>query len=119
MLANIKNGQLVRRNFIIQRRKRICESILKILWEEGYISGYSVNSLNNLKIFLKYKNKVPVISSLKTISKPSRRIYFSAKQIWKLDSSKQFIIFSTTKGLKSINDCKKLHLGGEPIFSIN
>ena len=121
MFANIKNGQLTNRSFIYQTRKKICESFLKILWQEGFILGYKIDSEdpNLLKIFLKYKNKRPAINSLKVLSKPSRRVYFSSKQIWKIDSSKSFIIFSTSKGLKTILDCKKLEIGGEPIIVIS
>jgi small subunit ribosomal protein S8 len=121
MFACIKNGQLAKRNYIYQTRKKICESFLKILWDEGFILGYIVDdeSPNRLKIFLKYTNNRPVINNIKTVSKPSRRIYYSIKQIWKIDSSKSFIIFSTNKGLKSIVDCKKLKIGGEPFITIN
>ena len=121
MFANIKNGQLIKRSFIYQTRKKTCESFLKILWREGFILGYKIDSIdsNSLKIFLKYKSNRPVINSLKIISKPSRRVYFTSKQIWKIDSSKFFIIFSTSKGLKTILDCKKLKIGGEPVIIIN
>lgn len=121
MFANIKNGQLAKRNYIIQRRKKICESFLRILWKEGFILGYTINSTNcnELKIFLKYTNKIPAINSIKIISKPSRRIYYTAKQIWKINSNKFFIILSTNQGLKSITECKKLSIGGEPFILIN
>lgn len=121
MFASIKNNQLAKRSFIFHTRKKICESFLKILWQEGFILGYKIdsNNTNRLIIFLKYKNGQPVINSIKLLSKPSRRIYYSTKQIWKIDSSKSFIIFSTNKGLKSILDCKKLKIGGEPFLVIN
>jgi small subunit ribosomal protein S8 len=121
MFANIKNGQLSKRSFIYQKRKNICEEFLKILWQEGFILGYKIEQKNSnkMKIFLKYKNGRPVINSLKLISKPGRRIYYSKKQIWKIDSSKSFIVFSTNKGLKTIIDCKKLGIGGEPFISVN
>jgi small subunit ribosomal protein S8 len=119
MFANIRNGQLTKRSFIFQSRKKICESYLKILWREGFILGYKIESRNQIKIFLKYKNNQPVINSLTLISKPSRRIYYSIKQIWKIDSNKSFIIFSTNKGLKSVIECKKLKIGGEPVVIIN
>ena len=119
MFANIKNGQLTKRSFIFQPRKKICELYLKILWREGFILGYRIDSKNQIKIFLKYKNNQPVINSLNLISKPSRRIYYSIKQISKINSSKSFIIFSTNKGLKSIIECKKLKIGGEPTIIIN
>lgn len=121
MFANIRNGQISRRNVIIQRRKKICEAFLKILWAEGFILGYKINEKNTdqLKIFLKYNRNKPTINSIKFLSKPSRRLYYSAKQIWKIDSNKSFIIFSTDKGLKSLLECKKLHIGGEPFIIIN
>lgn len=121
MFTSIKNGQLSRRHVIIQKRKKICEKFLNVLWFEGFILGYSMDELNpnNLKIFLKYKNNKPCINSLKFISKPGRRTYYSIKQIWKIDSSKSFIIFSTNQGLKSIIECKKLRIGGEPFIVIN
>jgi len=122
MFTNIKNGQMAKKSIIIGPRKTICESFLKILWDEGFISGYKISSQNNnnLEIFLKYtKNGKPVINSLKFLSKPGQRVYYSSKQIWKLDSSKTFIIFSTNHGLKSINECKKNKVGGEPLVIIN
>lgn len=118
MFANIQNGQLAKRNFIYQTRKKICESFVQIIWNEGFILGYKIDS-KKIKIFLKYKNGKPLINSIKLISKPSKRIYWSINQIWKINSSKHFIIFSTNQGLKSIVDCKKLKIGGEPIILIN
>lgn len=118
MFANIKNGQLAKRAFVYQTRKNICESFLKILWEEGFLLGYEIE-YNKLKIFLKYKNGKPLINTIKLISTPGRKIYWSINQIWKIDSSKSFIIFSTNQGLKSIFDCKKLKIGGEPFIIIN
>ena len=122
MFTNIKNGQMAKKSVIIGPRKNICESFLKILWNEGFITGYRISSQNTqkLEIFLKYTNGgKPVINSLKFLSKPSQRIYYSSKQIWKLDSSKTFIILSTNQGLKSINECKKNKIGGEPLIVIN
>lgn len=121
MFANLKNGQLAKRNFVYQTRKNICESFLKIMWDEGFILGYSIDPMNSnkLKIFLKYNGGKPVINNIKLVSKPSKKVYWSINQIWKIDSSKTFIIFSTNKGLKTIVDCKKLNIGGEPYIIIN
>jgi small subunit ribosomal protein S8 len=121
MFSSIKNGQLAKKAFIYHRKKNFCEQFLRVLWDEGFILGYKTDlkNPNKIKIFLKYKNEEPVISSIKLITKPGRRIYYSIKQIWKLDSCKTFIIFSTNKGLKTINNCKKLKIGGEPFILIN
>lgn len=117
MFNNIKKGQSSRRNFIFTKRKKICEAFLRLIWNEGFILGYSIY-LDNLKIFLKYKAGEPVIHSINIISKPSRRVYYSTKQLWKIDSTKSFIVLSTNKGLKSLETCKKLKIGGEPYIVI-
>ena len=122
MFANIKNGQLAKRSYIHQKRKKLCEVFLNILWTEGFIIGYKIEGKNqeNLKIFLKYsENGKPSINNIRTISKPGRRISYSLKQIWKIDSSKTLIIFSTNQGLKTLSECKKLQLGGEPLITIS
>lgn len=121
MFANIKNGQLARRAFIYQKRKNLCESFLKILWTEGFILGYKISpeKPDSIKIFLKYVNGQPTINNIKLITKPGRRVYYSLKQIWKIDAKTSFLIFSTNKGLKTINDCKKLSIGGEAFIVIN
>jgi small subunit ribosomal protein S8 len=120
MIANIRNGQIVKKSFILQSKKNICESLLNVLWDEGFILGYKIseNNPNVLKIFLKYKNGKPAINSLKLISKPGLRVYYSVKQLWKLNVNNGTIIFSTNKGVMSINECKKLNLGGEPILIV-
>jgi len=104
-----------------QKRKKICESFLKVLWDEGFILGYKVSSVNSgiLKIFLKYQNGIPVISSMQLITRPSKRVYYSLKQIWKFDSGKACVILSTNKGLKTVTECKKLKIGGEPFLIVN
>lgn len=122
MFANIRNGQLAKRSFIYQKRKKLCEAFLRILWNEGFIIGYKISKNDNtlIKIFLKYTNDgKPTINNIKLITRPGRRVYYSIKQIWKIDASKNFIIFSTNKGLKTINSCKKLKIGGEPFILIN
>ena len=122
MFANIKNGQLAKRSYIHQKRKKLCELFLNILWTEGFIVGYKIEGKNkeNLKIFLKYiENGKPSINNIKVLSKPGRRISYSLKQIWKLDTNKTLIILSTNQGLKTLSECKKLQLGGEPLITIN
>ena len=116
MFTAIRNGQLIRRRFIVIKNKKVCEPFLQVMWDEGFILCYKKIKNDKIKIYLKYKNNKPVIRYLKTLSKPGRPVYYSLKQIWKLDSSKIFIIFSTNKGVKSINECKKLKIGGEPFI---
>ena len=115
MIASLKNGQDVKKAFVLSENSRFCRKLLDILWDEGFISGYKTLSMNKLKIYLKYKNGNSVISSIKVISKPSLRVYYSVKKLKKL---KKNLILTTHKGIKTISNCKKLNIGGEPIIMI-
>ena len=122
LIIAMKNSQKSKKNIIKTQRKKLSESLLKLLWNEGFIGGYKVNSENFhfIDVFLKYSNAgKPTINSVKFLSKPGNRLYFSSKQIWKLDSSKVCVIFSTSQGLMTINNCKKKNIGGEPLVILN
>jgi len=114
MLVKIKNGQVSKKSFILQKKSFFCVKFLNILWSEGLILGYKEVNSKILKIFLKYKkNSKPTINNIKFLTKPSKRIYLTIKQLWKLDISNYIIIVSTSKGLLTVNDCKQYNLGGE------
>jgi len=117
MFASIQNGQLANKSFILQKKTKLCSLILNLLWDEGYILGYKIEE-KYFKIFLRYKNNSPVISSLKSISKTGNRLYYTSKQLWKINSTKGLIVVSTNKGLLTLNECKKKRLGGEPLLII-
>ena len=112
---------MAKKSVINQRKVKNCEGFLRVLWNEGFISGYSYSNENEnmLKIFLKYKEDGrPVINSIKLITKPSRRVYYSLKQLWKINLNSGLIIMSTNKGIMSIEECKKLKVGGEAFIIV-
>lgn len=117
MISTISNGQLAKKSFVTQSSKKSSKKILNVLWDEGFILGYKEYS-NYLKIYLKYQNGLPVITLIKILSKPSLRIYYSVKQLWKLNSNNGLIILSTNKGFMTDQDCKKKKIGGEPFIII-
>ena len=121
MFTHIRNGQIAKRPFIYQRKVKNCESFLDVMWNEGYILGYEYCADNKIiKIILKYtQDNRPAINSIKLITKPSRRIYYSLKQLWKLNQNSGLIILSTNKGVLSLTDCKRLGVGGEAFVIIN
>lgn len=115
MFANLKNAQKAKKSITLYNNIHNCTLILDILWQEGYILGYRVSNINKKKIeiFLKYKNGKPVINDFKSITKPSKRVYYSSKQLWKVDFNSGICILSTNKGFMSIEGCKKKNIGGE------
>ena len=115
---NLNNSQIARRNFIFEPKTKLIVSFLNILWNEGFIFGYKLYGTNSnlLKIFLKYKKNKPVINSIKLFYNSGGN--YKLSQLWKLDAKKNLIILNTSKGLMTIQDCKKNQIGGQPLFMV-
>ena len=115
MYATIHNGFLARKKSVRHPHKSICLNVLKVMYKEGYINGFRrlPDQPEILEIFLKYNQGKPAISKLSIISKPSRRIYTKVNSLWKLSTSLQTLILSTSQGIISDKECRKLGLGGE------
>ena len=93
------------------------EGFLKLLWFENFILGYKIEN-KKIKVFLKYLNNKPLINFFKYISKVNKEIYFSKKKIWKISNKSSFFIFSTSSGLKSLENCKKNNVGGKLVLIV-
>ena len=120
LIACLKNGSLAKKASITHVNKKLNKKLLTILWDKGYIAGYQLNKKTTIKVFLKYttNTRKPAFKKIYTISKPGKRIYYSAAQLWKMNSTNSFLILSTNKGLKSIDECRKLKIGGEPLIVV-
>ena len=122
LLACLKNGALAKKHTISHTRTKKNEDLLNLLWQEGFISGYRVDSTdkNKLNIFLKYNDKKEAgLNRIVAVSKPSKKVYCSYENTWKLYSQNVLVVVSTTKGIKSLNFCRKSRLGGAILLVIN
>ena len=118
MLTRIRNGQSVRKLIVKQRNTKVCIGVFNILWEEGFIRGFSINTLGEVEISLKYYNNLPVIKIIERISKPGRRIYSPIKTLWQIDNKSGIFIISTSKGIMSDYKARQLNIGGEVLCRI-
>lgn len=120
MLTRIHNAQAVGQKAVSIPSSKIKVAIAKILKEEGYIEDYHVTSDRpqpQLIIKLKYvgerKNRLPVITGLKRVSKPGRRVYARASDIPWVRSGMGIAILSTPKGVLTGQQARRLGVGGE------
>jgi small subunit ribosomal protein S8 len=115
MLTRIRNGQEARKLSILQPKFKICVKLLNILEEEGYIVGYTTSKIRPkmFEIFLKYTAEKSVINKIIIVSKPSKRIYISIKEVWKLNTGFGLSILFTSKGIMSCKKACKFNVGGE------
>lgn len=119
LLINIKNGQLLKKEFIYVFNNRLCLKFLQILYQEGYIRHYSVCNSTKLKVWLKYYNYFPVIQNLSFYPVRRNPVSLNLSQLWKLDSDFKLLILSTTKGFLSGKMSRKKKVGGILLCSIS
>ena len=117
MLTRIRNAQTARHQSVSVESSKMKKSIAQILLDEGYISAFEeveAENNKNLVISLKYVNKnQKVITGLKRISKPGRRIYAACEELPKVLGGLGIVILSTSKGVMTDKEARKLGIGGE------
>ena len=93
--------------------------LARVLKDEGYIAGYSVvkdGRFDKLVVELKYTDgRRRVISQVKRVSKPGRRIYAKKDNLPKVLGGLGTAIISTSSGLMTAREAQKLGVGGEVI----
>ena len=121
-LTRIRNASMRRLEVTQLLHSKLVESVVKIFQEKGYIDSYNVIEEGNkkfIKVVLKYNdNGTSVISELKKISKPGRRVYKGAEDIKRFKNGYGTIVVSTSKGVLSNDVAFKEGVGGEVICSI-
>ncbi len=121
-LVRIKNAQKAGFEYVDIPASKMKLSIARVLKEEGYITGYKFikdKKQGVLRVILKYdQNKTPVITEMKRISKPSRRVYVKCDKIPYILNGYGIAILSTSKGIMHDREARKQRLGGELLCSV-
>jgi small subunit ribosomal protein S8 len=99
-------------------------NLADLLVREGYIKNYkevTVGEKTYLRLYLRFENgdlKKPVIQGLRRVSKPGLRKYVNAQKLPKVMSGFGLAVISTSKGIISDKEAKKLGVGGEHVCSV-
>ena len=129
VLTYIRNGNLSKNKSIKLPYLKTTIQLVKILKTEGFIESFSISKKeesgeqvysDQIIVFLKYegRNRKPILTNLKRISKPGRRIYVNAKQVPQLLGGLGILILSTSHGIITNKQAKNLKIGGELLCSI-
>ena len=117
MLTRIRNANPNKHESVLIPSSKTKIAIAEILKEEGFIVGYTskvVDGIKMIEITLKYgPNGEKVILGLKRISKPGLRIYANAEQLPSVLNGLGIAIVSTSKGIVTDKQARKLNVGGE------
>jgi small subunit ribosomal protein S8 len=139
MITRVRNAIRVKKSTVRVRSTYVTKSISEILKREGYIADYKIMSddltrtiaskkisetdrhpMESLELILKYHGKkmTPVFTNLKSISRPGVRFYAGTKEIPQVLDGLGISILSTSKGIVTDHDARKMGIGGEILCMI-
>ncbi len=122
LLTRIRNALMAEHTSVAIPYSRVKAAIAQILKEEGYVEDVTINEgepFNVIDIKLKYwgkrRERRPVITSLKRVSKPGRRVYVGKNDIPWVLSGMGVAILTTPQGLMTGQQARRMGMGGEVI----
>lgn len=119
MLTRIRNANSVFHDKVAIPASNIKIAIASVLKDEGFIKDFNVTRDNKqgiLTVFLNYgPNRQKVITGIKRISRPGLRIYSKHRNLPRVLAGLGIAIISTSQGILSDKQARKLGLGGEVI----
>jgi len=111
-LIRIKNGYSVGKTTVSLKFSKLILKLTKLLEKEGYLSEVAQKE-REIIVTLKYNSRVPVLTDVKRVSKPSLRVYKGVKDLPRVLNGLGIAVISTPKGLMTDKQARKLKIGGE------
>ena len=120
--TRIRNGYSSKKRWI-----DIPSSVLKkrmsiVLKEEGYIDNVvfinKEDSKEDIRVFLRYHNESPAITTIEKISKPGKRVYVASDDIPRVLNGLGISVISSSKGVISNKVARELKVGGELLCNV-
>ena len=123
-LTRIRNAVMAKHKIVQIPASNMKKEITKILFEKGYILSYKFEEDNKqgiIKIALKYhpQTKVPAIRELTRASRPGLRKYTSMEEMPRVLNGLGIAILSTSRGVITDKEARKLKIGGEVLCYVN
>jgi small subunit ribosomal protein S8 len=123
MLTRIRNANNAKHHLVEVPTTKLTKNITQILKEEGFIENFELledSKRPTMLISLKYvgKTKKSVITRLERVSKPGLRKYSNAKDMPSVLGNLGIAIVSTSQGIMTDSQAKKLNIGGELLCKV-
>ena len=119
MLTRIRNANIAGHATVDIPASKLKKNIAEILLKEGYIKNYEVvegEVVDTIKVTMKYaSDKQRVITGIQRISKPGLKVYVKADEVPRVLGGLGIAIISTSNGLITDKEARKLGVGGEVI----
>lgn len=115
MLTRIRNAQTANKAQVSMPSSNVKVAIAKVLEQEGYIQGHSVNDAAKpeLTLELKYYGGRPVIEEIQRVSRPGLRVFKGREELPRVRGGLGVAIVSTSQGVMTERDAKAAGHGGE------
>jgi len=119
MLTRIRNANMARHQTTKIPSTKMTRNIARVLQEEGFIAQFEEEAQEgvkrNLVVTLKYKgkNRQPIVTALKRVSKPGLRVYSNRKELPRVLGGIGIAIISTSHGIMTDREARRQGLGGE------
>lgn len=121
-IIRIKNSAISKRKEVLLPFSNINREIGKVLVKEGFLESIkedNENGYRELKAVIRYEKRIPVLTDVMIISKPSLRVYEPVKNIMEIKKrGRRTVIISTSKGVMTADEANKKGVGGEVLFAI-
>ena len=122
MLTRIRNAGKARFDKVDIPASRMKISLARIFKDEGFIKNDKVikdNKQGILRVYLKYDDQnQPMIHRIERVSKPSRRVYAGCEELPKVQGGLGLAVISTSQGVMSDRQARKLGVGGEVLCQV-
>jgi len=122
LLTRVRNGLQADHDAVVMPHSHFKAEIARILVEQGYVEEYAVEPARvgqSLRVTLKYtEDRKPVISGMERLSKPGRRRYVGAGDVPKVLGGMGTAIVSTSRGVMTGHDARRVGVGGELVARI-
>lgn len=123
-LTRIRNAVSANHRMVEVPASNLKKDITKILFEKGYILNYKFednSTQGTIKIALKYHpvTKIPAISRLERVSTPGLRKYVNSEELPRVMNGLGVAIMTTSKGVITDKEARKLKVGGEVICYVS
>ena len=126
LLTRLRNATSANHDTLELPDSKLKREVLRILLAEGFIKGYEViqdTPQNRIKVALRYmqsvgQRRIPALAGLKRVSKPGLRVYAPADEIPVVQRGLGVAILTTSKGVMTGKQAKRIGIGGEVLAFI-
>lgn len=121
MLTRIRNANNAKHHLVRVPFTKMTRNITEILKDQGFIDDFEIlNEKDYIVLSLKYvgRNRKPVITELKRVSKPGVRVYKKSKALPKILNQLGIAIISTSQGVMTDSQARTQKIGGEVLCYI-